>query len=315
MADFHLEMLGPSPFLSGFTLFDAYLPSGVRLRFARGGEGTPLLMVHGHPHNHLIWRKTAPDLAKDHTVILPDLRGYGDSDKPESTPDHRPYSKRVMAEDLAQLMEGLKLTPFHFVGHDRGGRVGHRFALDYPEMFLSAAFLDIAPTAVMYERTNMEFARRYFWWFFLIQPEPLPEKMIGSDPAFFLAKHIGGQLKTPDVVESDVMADYLRCYRNPREIHAVCEDYRAAATIDLADDATDRGKRIQCPLLLLWGAKGTVGQLYDVVETWSDCSLYSEGEALPCGHSPEEECPEVFLAKYRAFLARCAHVPQNVVSK
>ncbi len=303
---FAVRSAGPSPFISGFELFDADLPNGITMRFARGGSGSPILMAHGHPHTHVIWRKVAPALAIDHTVILPDLRGYGDTSKPASDGEHRPYSKRVMAQDLALLMEGLNLTSFDFVGHDRGGRVGHRFALDRPDLFLSATFLDIAPTAVMYERTNMEFAQKYFWWFFLIQPEPLPEKLILADPEFFLGRHIGGQLKTPGVVEPAVMAEYLRCYRNPDEIHAICEDYRAAATIDLADDDADREKRIECPLLLLWGAKGTVGKLYDVIETWSDRAQHAEGEALPCGHSPEEEAPELFLEKYRAFLDRCA---------
>lgn len=304
MQEFQIHEVGPSPFIKGFTLFDAKLSSGITLRFARGGRGPALLMVHGHPHNHVIWRKVAPNLAKDHTVILPDMRGYGDSSKPASDAEHRPYSKREMAKDLVGLMTGLGFNEFHYAGHDRGARVGHRLALDYQDLVKSAVFLDIAPTAVMYERTNMEFAQKYFWWFFLTQPEPLPEKMILSDPEFFLKRHIGGQLKTPGATEPEVMAEYLRCYKNPEEIHAICEDYRAAQTIDLVDDAQDREKRIVCPLLLLWGAKGTVGKLYDVVETWSDRALKPEGEALPCGHSVEEEVPEIFLEKYRAFLSR-----------
>ncbi len=304
MSDFFVQEIGPSPFIPGFTLFNAKLSNGITLRFAQGGTGPALMMAHGHPHTHVIWRKVAPNLARDYTVILPDMRGYGDSSKPASDEKHRPYSKRVMAEDLVMLMKGLGLSSFHFAGHDRGARVGHRLALDYPELVKSCVFLDIAPTAVMYERTNMEFAQKYFWWFFLTQPEPLPEKMILSDPEFFLKRHIGGQLKTPGATEPEMMAEYLRCYKNPEEIHAICEDYRAAQTIDLVDDATDREKRISSPLLLLWGAKGTVGKLYDVVETWKDRALYPEGEALPCGHSPEEEVPEIFLAKYRAFLKR-----------
>ena len=304
MQQIQIYEVGPSSFIRGFTLFDAQLSNGIRLRFARAGTGPALLMVHGHPHNHVIWRKVAPNLAQNFTVILPDMRGYGDSSKPASDATHSAYSKRAMASDLVLLMNGLGFRDFHFAGHDRGARVGHRLALDYPNKVKSAVFLDIAPTAVMYERTNMEFAQKYFWWFFLTQPEPLPEKMILSDPEFFLKRHIGGQLKTAGATEPEVMAEYLRCYKNPAEVHAICEDYRAAQTIDLVDDATDREKRIVCPLLLLWGAKGTVGKLYDVVETWSDRALYPEGEALDCGHSPEEEVPGLFLAKYRAFLKR-----------
>ena len=303
---FTLRDAGNSAFVPGFRLVDAELPNGITLRTAIGGprysRKRPLVMLHGHPHTHVIWRKVAPFFAKDRLVILPDLRGYGDSSKPESTPDHRPYSKREMASDIAELARGLSLPPFDLVGHDRGGRVGHRFALDYPEMLSSATFIDIAPTATMYERTNKEFATRYFWWFFLIQPEPFPEKLILTDPENFLRRHIAGQLKTEGATEEPVMQEYLRCYRDPRTVHAICEDYRAAATIDLEDDASDSGKRIRCPLFLVWGAKGTVGQLYDVPETWRGKALDVRGTALPCGHSPEEECPHRFEEELDAFL-------------
>lgn len=300
----NVRRLGPSPFVPGFEFYDADLPNGVRLRFARGGqgEGTPLLMVHGHPHTHVIWRKTAPDLARGRDVILADLRGYGDSSKPVSTPDHRPYSKKAMAQDFALLLEMLGIERCDFVGHDRGARAGHRFALDYPQLVRKAVFVDIAPTALMYERTDKEFATRYFWWFFLIQKEPFPEKLINFDPAYFLRHHIEGQLKIPGSLEDAVFDEYLRCYRNPETIHAICEDYRAAASIDLEDDAADAGKRIQAPLHLLWGALGTVGKLYDVVQTWRDRAVCVTGKALPCGHSPQEECPQAFLQEVRAFL-------------
>lgn len=303
-----LTRIGPSPFIPGFELFDAELPNGIRLRFAKGGPADPaaahppLLMVHGHPHNHLVWRKSAPAFARDRVVILPDLRGYGDSAKPTSGGDHRPYSKRAMAEDLALLMQGLGLAPFDFAGHDRGGRAGHRLALDWPALVRRACFVDIAPTAFMYERTNMEFARRYFWWFFLIQPEPFPEKLIGFDPEYFVHCHIDRQMKIPNAVEPQVFADYVRCYSDPTMIHAVCEDYRAAASIDLEDDAADREKRIEAPLLLLWGGRGTVGQLYDVVEAWRERARNVRGFPIDCGHSPEEEAPEAFNEKLRAFL-------------
>ena len=197
---------GKSAFVDGFELFDVKLLNDIMLRVAMGGRGdkAPVLMVHGHPHTHVIWRKVAPALAKDRQVILVDLRGYGDSTKPESTPDHRPYSKREMARDLQLLLQSLGIEQCDFVGHDRGGRVGHRFALDWPELVRKAVFIDIAPTATMYERTDKEFASRYFWWFFLIQPEPFPEKLINFDPEYFLRHHIKGQLKIEGTLEENV---------------------------------------------------------------------------------------------------------------
>lgn len=220
MTDATIVSRGPSPFVPGFELFDVKIPNGLTLRVATGGrEGkTPLLMVHGHPHNHVIWRKVAPTFARDRRVILVDLRGYGDSSKPESMPDHRPYSKRVMAEDLAQLLKVLGVERCDFVGHDRGGRVGHRFALDWPELVRKAVFVDIAPTKTMYERTEKEFATRYFWWFFLIQPEPFPEKLINFDPEYFLRHHIGGQLKIPGSLEEEVFQEYCAATEIPRRV-------------------------------------------------------------------------------------------------
>ncbi|WP_213992393.1 alpha/beta hydrolase [Sodalis sp. dw_96] len=297
------EIIGPSPFIAGFTLSDIELSNGIRLRVAIGGKGAPLLLLHGHPQTHATWRKVAPELAKRFTVIAPDLRGYGDSGKPESDAQHRPYSKREMARDMKLLMDGLGYSHFAVVGHDRGGRVAHRLALDYQQSVTRAVFIDIAPTATMYARTDKTFATRYFWWFFLIQPAPLPEKLISADPAFFLEKHISGQLKTPGATEPEIFNEYLRCYANPQTLHAICEDYRAAATIDLADDEADRAERIIAPVLALWGAKGTVGQLYDVVETWREKALDVRGNALPCGHSPQEEIPRRTLDELLDFLA------------
>lgn len=293
---------GDSPFIEGFALSNVSLSNGITLRVATGGKGKPLLLLHGHPQNHLTWRKIAQQLAKDYYVILPDLRGYGDSDKPPSDKTHRPYSKRVMAEDISLLIEALGLEHVAFIGHDRGARVGHRLALDHPKKVSCCVFIDIAPTATMYASTNKDFATRYFWWFFLIQPYPLPETMIGHDPGLFLRKHIEGQLKIPGATEPSIFNDYLRCYQSEAMIHAVCEDYRAASTIDLEDDEQDRHKRIESPLLLLWGAKGTVGQLYNVTETWQDKARDIQGHALPCGHSPHEEVPDLFLSQLKPFL-------------
>lgn len=301
---FQTRPIGPSRFVPGFSLYDADLPTGITMRYAMGGKGPALFLVHGHPHTHVIWRKVAPALANYFRVVMPDLRGYGDSSKPPSDAEHRAYSKRVMAADLIELAKGLGIERFDFVGHDRGARVGHRLALDWPEFVGKCVFIDIAPTATMYALTDKEFATRYFWWFFLIQPFPLPEKCIAADPAFFLQRHLDGQSKTPGSCAPEIFAEYLRCYCLPGTIHAICEDYRAAATIDLEDDAADAQKRIRAPLLLLWGSKGTVGKLYDVPKTWEDKALNVRGEALPCGHSVEEEVPELFLKRVLPFLAQ-----------
>ena len=258
-------------FLPNFTRRDIGTP-GARIHLATAGQGPPLLLLHGHPQTHLTWHKVAPALAERFTVVAPDLRGYGDSAKPEGGPNHIAYSKRAMAADQLAVMRALGHERFAVVGHDRGGRVAHRLALDHPDAVSKIAVLDIAPTATMYAKTNQEFATRYFWWFFLIQPFPLPERLIDADPEFFLRTHLDAQSKTPGATSDALFAEYLRCYRDPASRHAICEDYRAAATIDLEHDAADSDKRIEVPLLALWGAKGTVGALYDVLETWREKS-------------------------------------------
>jgi haloacetate dehalogenase len=293
---------GESGFLGGFSLLDFTTSSGVSIRFAISGAGPALLLIHGHPQTHVTWRKVAPDLAKRFTVVAPDLRGYGDSGKPEGGEQHVNYSKRSMASDLVELMSALGHDRFRVVGHDRGGRVAHRMALDYPEAVSRVAFFDIAPTATMYARTDRAFATRYFWWFFLIQPYPLPERLIGADPEFFLRKHIDGQNKVPNATEQAAFEEYLRCYRDPKTRHAICEDYRAAAGIDLIHDENDKDKRIAAPVLALWGKKGTVGALYDVLQTWREKAYDVRGHALDCGHSLQEECPEEVLAELNLFL-------------
>ena len=275
----------------------------VTIRAAIGGEGPPLLLLHGHPQTHLTWHKVAPALARRFTVIASDLRGYGDSAKPEGGVDHVAYSKRAMARDQVELMRQFGHERFAVIGHDRGARVAHRMALDRPDAVSRLALLDIAPTAIMYARTDMEFARRYFWWFFLIQPFDLPERMIGADPDHFLDRHIAGQIKVPGSVDPAVLAEYRRCYADPATRHAICEDYRASAGIDLVHDAADADARIQAPLLALWGKLGTIGALYDVLETWREKAIHVEGHALDCGHSPQEEVPDALLAALDGFLA------------
>lgn len=287
--------------LPGFQWRDIEV-GGIRIRTAIGGKGPPLLLLHGHPQMHLTWHKVAPALAERFTVVATDLRGYGDSEKPDGGPEHINYSKRAMAADQVGVMKALGFDRFRVVGHDRGGRVAHRLALDAPQAVEKLVVIDIAPTATMYARTNMEFARRYFWWFFLIQPDPLPEKLISADPDFFLENHIAGQIKIPGSVDPRVMAEYRRCYADPAMRHAACEDYRAAAGIDLVHDAEDDDRRVEAPVLALWGARGTVGALYDVVETWREKARHVQGHAIDCGHSPQEEAPEDVLRSLSDFL-------------
>ena len=295
--------MGISPFLDGFEVQRVRL-HGLSVNYAIAGTGPPVLLLHGHPQTHVVWRKVAPQLvAAGYQVIAPDLRGYGDSDKPESDPEHLPYSKRVMAADQIALMEHLGHAQFSVVGHDRGGRVAHRLALDFPGAVKQVVVLDIAPTLTMYERTDQEFATRYFWWFFLIQPDGLPEKMIASDPEYFLRRHIAGQVKIQGSVEEEVIAEYLRSYRDPASLHAICEDYRASASIDLEHDRADRESQITAPLLAIWSAQSVVGTLYDVLATWQEKAVDVSGVALPCGHAIPEEAPEELTAQLLAFLA------------
>ncbi len=293
---------GPAPLMPGFRLIDAEVGGDVAIRAAIAGEGPPLLLLHGHPQTHVTWRKIAPALAARFTVVCPDLRGYGDSSKPNGGEGHVAYSKRAMAADQVALMRRLGHERFPVVGHDRGGRVAHRMALDRPDAVEKLAVFDIAPTATMYARTDKAFASRYFWWFFLIQPAPLPERMILADVEFFLREHVERQNKIAGATEPEAFAEYLRCYRSPEGVHAVCEDYRAAATIDLEHDAADADARIAAPLLALWGARGVVGQTYDVLETWREKARDVRGRALDCGHTLQEEAPDETLAEVLAFL-------------
>ena len=267
-----------------------------------GGHGPALLLLHGHPQTKACWHRVAPTLAKHFTVVLTDLRGYGDSGKPDGGERHLGYSKRQMALDQIEVMRQLGFPRFQVAGHDRGGRVVHRMLLDYSDSVERAAVLDIVPTATMYASTNKEFATRYIWWFLLIQPAPLPERLIGSNLEFYLEHHIDKQNKTPGAITAEAFSEYHRCYTS-ETLHAVCEDYRAAATIDLDHDAADANKKIQSPLLVLWGEKGLIGQTYDVLKTWREQSVEGvvRGGSLPCGHYLPEEAPEQTISEFMSF--------------
>ncbi len=298
-------MPGPRTLLPGFTAQDITVAGDVRIRTAVGGQGPPVLLLHGYPQTHATWREIAPVLARSRTVVAPDLRGYGDSAKPPSDPAHAAYAKRTMAADQVAVMRALGHARFPVVGHDRGGRVAHRMALDHPGTVERLVVLDIAPTATMYARTDRDFATRYYHWFFLIQAEPLPEQLIGGAAEPYLRAHLTHQYQTPGVPPEDLATEYLRCFDDPVLIHATCEDYRAAASIDLEHDAADRsaGRLITQPLLALWGSRGTVGQLYDVLATWREVSDGPVGgAALDCGHVPQEEQPAETAGRLAAFL-------------
>jgi haloacetate dehalogenase len=295
--------------LEGFRFEKRKVSTGIQIAFRIGGAGQPLLLLHGYPQTHLMWAKIAPRLAEHFTVVMSDLRGYGDSDKPVSDPRHVTYSFRAMAEDQVRLMETLGYKQFAIAGHDRGARVTCRMCLDHPDRVTQAAVLDIAPTLTMYERTDMSFAMGYVEWFLLPQPEPFPERLIGADPKFYLRYELLGWSKDK---ESDIsstfnlecLAEYERCFCDPLTIHSTCEDYRAAATIDLEHDRDDRlaGRKIQCPLLVLWGDANRVLQTFDMLDTWRRVSDNSvEGNALPCGHYLPEEVPKKVIEAFESF--------------
>jgi len=274
------------------------------INLVHGGSGPPLLLLHGYPQTHVMWRKVAPALARHFTVVATDLRGYGDSDKPRGLPDHSNYSKRAMASDQVEAMSALGFERFCVAGHDRGGRVAHRMALDHPDRVERLAVLDIAPTRTMYERTTREFAKAYYHWFFLIQPEPFPETLIGGNPEAFLRKHMGGRFAGLAPFEPDGWPEYVRAFRDPRTLHATCEDYRAAESIDLAHDDADFGRRkVTCPLLVLWGRHGVVERCFAPLADWGEYATDVRGKSLDCGHYLPEERPAETADELMRFFA------------
>jgi len=264
-----------------------------------------VLLLHGYPQTRAMWADVAADLSSNHTVVAADLRGYGDSSKPDGGPDHRDYAKRAMAADQVEAMRGLGFERFAVVGHDRGGRVGHRMALDHPDRVERLAVLDIVPTRTVYGTVDRELATRYFHWFFLIQPFDLPERLIGADAVYYLRRALEGMSAAGlDAFSPTALAEYERCFADPATVHATCEDYRASATIDLEHDEADfgAGRRVDCPLLALWGAEATVGALYDVPAVWREYASDVRGRSLDAGHFLVEERPAETLAALRAFL-------------
>lgn len=278
--------------------------NGVKIMTRKGGSGRPLLLLHGHPQTHAIWHRVAQQLAKSFTVVMTDLRGYGDSSKPQGTPDHLNYSKRVMALDQIEVMRHFGFAEFDVLAHDRGARVAHRLALDHPKAVKRLVLLDIAPTLAMYEKTSNQFARSYWHWFFLIQPAPMPERLIEADPAAYVRDVLGRRSAGLAPFDARALAEYVRCLELPGTAHGLCEDYRASAGIDLVHDQLDLDEKnfVKQPLLVLWGEQGVVHQCFEPLKEWSKVAVNVQGKALHCGHYIPEEAPELLLQQVQLFL-------------
>ncbi len=275
------------------------------IRTRHGGSGAPLLLLHGHPQTHVMWHKIAPRLAQDFTVVATDLRGYGDSSKPPTTPDHEPYSKRAQARDQIEVMRQLGFERFFVAGHDRGGHCAQRMAIDYPERVLKIAVLDIVPIGELFRHLDSrEFGLEYWGWFFLAQPFDMPERLIGANPDYYYW-HRRWKEEVPKFFTPEAFADYRRCFNNPETIHAFCEDYRANATVDFMHEEADRKNNnlIDCPLLALWSKRDELERWYDVLAVWRKWANNVRGRAIDCGHYLSEEAPNEVYAELRAFFA------------
>jgi haloacetate dehalogenase len=281
---------GSAKFFPGFKPL-SIKTSGATINGYMAGQGPPVLLLHGAPQSCISWRLVAPDLAKDHTVVVTDLRGYGDSSKPPDGENHAGYSKRAMALDQVEVMRQLGFEKFAVIGHDRGGRVGHRMALDHADRVTKLAVLDIVPTYYLYTHVTTEFVQAYFHWFNYLRAAPAPENQLKEEIEQQAAR-----------MTTEVQQEYLRVRRDPANIHAMCEDYRAGASIDLEHDKADLDKRIACPVLALWGAKAPMGRLYDVLAIWRDRAKAVSGRALPAGHNLQEDAPELVLAEIKALV-------------
>jgi haloacetate dehalogenase len=296
--------MSPPELFPGFTDRRITTADGVEIHAKVGGHGPALLLLHGHPQTLSIWHRVAPVLAADFTVVAADLRGYGDSSKPPGGAGHAAYSKREMAADMARLMQALGFGRFAVLAHDRGARVAHRLAVDHPATVSRLVLLDIAPTLDMYALADDAFARAYWHWFFLIQPAPLPERLIEADPAAYVREVMGRRSAGLAPFDPRALAEYERCLALPGSAHALCEDYRASAGIDLEHDRRDReaGRTLDAPLLLLWGAEGVVHRCFDPLALWRRIATDVRGEALPCGHYIPEEAPAILLEQVLPFL-------------
>ena len=270
------------------------------INVTHGGKGKPLLLIHGYLQTHIMWYKVVEKLSKNYYVVCPDLRGYGDSSKPKGDEKHLTYSKKSMAKDIITLMKKLGFDEFFVAGHDRGARVTHRMCLDYPKNILKACVMDITPTYHMFKNTNQTFATGYYHWFFLIQPDFLPETMIGNNPRYYLEEKLKRWSAKDFVFDKKAVDEYVSCF-DKESIHATCEDYRAGASIDMSDDEKDRNRKISTPLLVLWGEKGFVNRTYDVLNVWKEYALDVSGEALDCGHFLPEEKPKEVSQKLKEF--------------
>jgi haloacetate dehalogenase len=284
----------------GFKTFDVVC-NNVTIHGVTGGAGPPLLLLHGYPQTHVMWHKVAPQLSQHFTVVAADLRGYGQSSKPASVADHSSYAKRAMAQDMVELMTSLGHTRFGLAGHDRGARVAHRLALDHHERVTRLAVLDIAPTREMYSHTTDAFARAYWHWFFLIQKAPFPEDMILANTDSFWLKKCGSGSAGLAPFTTDALNTYLAAFRNPNAIRASCEDYRAAASIDIEHDNRDGGRKVECPVLALWGKHGVIERCFDCLALWKLRANLVSGEALPGGHYLAEELPDLVAERLIAF--------------
>jgi haloacetate dehalogenase len=294
------SVVAQSPFYPGFVT-QRVQTTGAVINTVRGGSGPPLLLIHGYPQTHVEWHKIAPRLAQRFTVVMTDLRGYGDSSKPQDGDNHINYSKRAMALDQVEVMRSLGFERFAVVGHDRGGRVTWRLAVEHPDAVTKAAILDIVP--LPYSRVTREFATQYFHWFFLIQPAPFPETLIGNSAEYYLRSRFLRQETGVNVFTAEALSEYLRCFKDPACIHATCEDYRAGASIDLDHAAEDGPRKVMCPLLVLWGERGTVGRLEPVMDIWREKAVNVTGRSLPAGHFLPEEVPEETLSALLDFFS------------
>ena len=275
---------------------------GTTINLVKAGNGPPLLLLHGYPQSHVMWHKVAPSLAGDFTVVAADLRGYGDSGKPGGGPEHLNYSKRSMAQDQVEAMQQLGFESFFLVGHDRGARVSHRLTKDNPQRVLKLAVLDIIPTHKMFQIVNKEMATNTHHWFFLIQPYDFPERVIGADADYYIRHRFQRGQHAAKFFPSDAVNEYVRCACEPAAIHAMCEDYRAGASIDLVHDEEDFAQKVDCPMLALWSSTGYVGRTQDVLQAWRDYATDVRGHSMPCGHHIAEEMPGETSSELKAFL-------------